>query len=90
MITENADDVTVLLNPLEQRCGEEPLIDSLPHRHNGSILFTTRTREATIKLSGNNGSILFMTRIREAAIKLTGNNVIALCELERPEAKEFL
>lgn len=54
MIIDNADDVTVLLNPLEQKSGAEPLIDSLPHSRKGSILFTTRTREAAIKLAGNN------------------------------------
>lgn len=54
MIVDNADDVTILLNPLEEESGSEPLIDSLPYSHKGSILFTTRTREAAIKLAGNN------------------------------------
>ena len=54
MIIDNADDITVLFSPLQQESGAARLIDSLPQSRKGFILFTTRTREAAIKLAGNN------------------------------------
>lgn len=53
MITENADDMKVLFNRLEQDSGSERLIDNLTHSRKCSIVFITRTREAAIKLAEN-------------------------------------
>ncbi|KAH7396341.1 heterokaryon incompatibility protein-domain-containing protein [Pyrenochaeta sp. MPI-SDFR-AT-0127] len=54
MIVDNADDVNVLLDPIDGRNGVDRLIDYLPRSCQGSIIFTTRTRAAAIKLAENN------------------------------------
>ncbi|KAF2494969.1 hypothetical protein BU16DRAFT_590237 [Lophium mytilinum] len=54
MIVDNADDTSVLLGASEEEAGANRLIDYLPHSRKGSIIFTTRTRKAAIKLAPNN------------------------------------
>jgi tetratricopeptide (TPR) repeat protein len=53
MVIDNADDVGVLFDPLENESGASRLIDYLPHSRKGSIIFTTRTRKAAIDLAGS-------------------------------------
>ncbi|KAH8723879.1 kinesin light chain, partial [Phaeosphaeriaceae sp. PMI808] len=53
MVVDNADDFSVLRNA---KSSTTPLIDYLPHSsRKGSIVFTTRTREAAVDLAGSNG-----------------------------------
>lgn len=54
IIIDNANDVSVLLNPLKKESGANRLMDYLPHSRKGSIIFTTRTRKAAIDLAGSN------------------------------------
>lgn len=56
MIVDNADDVSVLL-------GVDRLIDYIPHSRKGSIVFTTRTRVAAIKLAE---SVLALGKLEKA------------------------
>lgn len=51
MVVDNADDVSLLFDPLYGKNDAERLIDCLPHSRKGSIVFTTRTRKAAIKLA---------------------------------------
>jgi len=52
MVVDNADDFSVLRSA---ESGTTPLIDYLPHSsRKGSIVFTTRTREAAVDLAGSN------------------------------------
>ncbi|KAF2802720.1 kinesin light chain [Mytilinidion resinicola] len=53
MIIDNADDTNVLFDLPEKENGANRLIDYLPHSRRGSIVFTTRTRKAAIKLAPN-------------------------------------
>jgi hypothetical protein len=53
MVIDNADDVGVLFDPLENESGASRLIDYPPHSRKGSIIFTTRTRKAAIDLAGS-------------------------------------
>ncbi|KAF2197775.1 hypothetical protein GQ43DRAFT_451462 [Delitschia confertaspora ATCC 74209] len=48
----------VLFDPLEEGDNADPLIDCLPHSCKGSIIFTSRTREAAIKLAESNVTAL--------------------------------
>lgn len=43
MIVDNADDVSILFDPLEEESGRNRLINYLPHSRKGSIVFTTWT-----------------------------------------------
>ncbi|KAH7079197.1 kinesin light chain 1 [Paraphoma chrysanthemicola] len=54
MIVDNADDVGLLLEPFDEGTSAQRLIDYLPRGATGSIVFTTRTREAALKLAENN------------------------------------
>ncbi|KAF2181607.1 kinesin light chain 1 [Zopfia rhizophila CBS 207.26] len=54
MVVDNADDVGVLFGPLEEGSGADRLIDYLPRSRKGSIVFTTRTRVAAVKLAESN------------------------------------
>ncbi|KAF2205669.1 hypothetical protein GQ43DRAFT_445853 [Delitschia confertaspora ATCC 74209] len=45
MIVDNANDVSVLFNPLEEGANADRPIEYLPHSCKGSIIFTIRTRE---------------------------------------------
>ncbi|KAF2475260.1 kinesin light chain [Lindgomyces ingoldianus] len=52
MVVDNADDFGILR---DAESGKTPLIDYLPHSNRkGSIVFTTRTREAAVDLAGSN------------------------------------
>lgn len=59
MIVDNADDVSVLL-------GVDRLIDYIPYSRKGSIVFTTRTRVAAIKLAE---SVLELGKLEKAEAK---------------------
>jgi pyruvate carboxylase len=54
IVVDNADDDNVLFDPLHERGVTDQLIDYLPHSRKGSIVFTTRTRKAAVKLAGHN------------------------------------
>ncbi|KAF2174746.1 HET-domain-containing protein [Zopfia rhizophila CBS 207.26] len=54
MIVDNADDDSVLFGTLGEGNGPNRLIDYLPHSRKGSLVFTTRTRVAAIKLAESN------------------------------------
>lgn len=66
MVVDNADDVSILLEPLEVGGGGERLIDFVPHSSKGSVLFTTRTRKAAVDLVGGNALQLGELDEREA------------------------
>ncbi|KAF2647204.1 TPR-like protein [Lophiostoma macrostomum CBS 122681] len=51
MVVDNADDVGVLFGQLDEESGGNRLIDNLPYSRKGSIVFTTRTRVAAVKLA---------------------------------------
>jgi hypothetical protein len=53
IIVDNADDVSILLEPLEDGSGANRLIDYLPQSRRNSIVFTTRTRKAAVQLAEN-------------------------------------
>ncbi|KAI8930900.1 hypothetical protein NX059_011915 [Plenodomus lindquistii] len=54
MIVDNADDDSVLFGPLQEGDGAKRLVDFLPRSSKGSIVFTTRTRAAAVKLAQSN------------------------------------
>jgi tetratricopeptide (TPR) repeat protein len=54
LIVDNADDDSVLFDPLREGGGTDRLIDYLPYSRKGSIVFTTRTRKAAVKLATSN------------------------------------
>lgn len=54
MVVDNADDVSVLFEPLDRESNAERLVDCLPYSRKGSIVFTTRTRKAAFKLAESN------------------------------------
>jgi tetratricopeptide (TPR) repeat protein len=54
LIVDNADDDSVLFDPLREGGGTVRLIDYLPYSRKGSIVFTTRTRKAAVKLATSN------------------------------------
>jgi hypothetical protein len=43
MIVDNADDVSILFDSLEEESGRNRLTNYLPHSRKGSIVFTTWT-----------------------------------------------
>jgi tetratricopeptide (TPR) repeat protein len=51
MVVDNADDVSILFDALETEGGADRLVDCLPYSRKGSIVFTTRTRKAAVKLA---------------------------------------
>jgi tetratricopeptide (TPR) repeat protein len=63
MIVDNADDTSVLLDQLEREDSGNRLIDFLPHSRKGSVVFTTRTREAAVDLAG--GSAIQLGELEE-------------------------
>jgi tetratricopeptide (TPR) repeat protein len=54
MVVDNADDNSVLFGALGETSSADRLFDWLPYSRKGSIVFTTRTREAAIKLAESN------------------------------------
>ncbi|KAF1954477.1 kinesin light chain [Byssothecium circinans] len=54
MVVDNADDDSVLFGPLQEGGVTDRLIDHLPHSRKGSIVFTTRTCKAAVKLARSN------------------------------------
>ncbi|KFA81514.1 hypothetical protein S40288_09942 [Stachybotrys chartarum IBT 40288] len=66
IIVDNADDTSVLLDPLDEESDANRLIDYLPHSRKGSIVFTTRTRKAAIALAGSKVIELGKLNVREA------------------------
>ncbi|KAF1950658.1 purine and uridine phosphorylase [Byssothecium circinans] len=54
MVVDNADDDSVLFGALGETSRTDRLIDWLPHSRKGSIVFTTRTRTAAIRLAESN------------------------------------
>ncbi|KAF2726496.1 hypothetical protein EJ04DRAFT_453249, partial [Polyplosphaeria fusca] len=66
MVLDNADDISVLFNPLKTGGSGERLIDFVPHSCKGSVLFTTRTRKAAVDLAGGTALQLGELDEREA------------------------
>jgi tetratricopeptide (TPR) repeat protein len=63
MVVDNADDVNVLLDPLEAETSKDRLVDFLPCSRHGSVVFTTRTRNAAIDLAG--GTVMQLGELTE-------------------------
>lgn len=68
MVVDNADDVSVLFELLNRESNANWLIDYLPRSRKGSIVFTTRTREAAVKLAESN---IVASRDRLATLKVS-------------------
>lgn len=51
MIVDNADDISILLGHPIKNSGAGRLIDYIPYSHRGSIIFTTRSREAALAMA---------------------------------------
>ncbi|KAF2726400.1 hypothetical protein EJ04DRAFT_223043, partial [Polyplosphaeria fusca] len=66
MVVDNADDASVLFDPLKKGGSRERLIDFVPHSRKGSVLFTTRTRKAAVDLAGGTALQLGELDEREA------------------------
>ncbi|KAF2732931.1 HET-domain-containing protein [Polyplosphaeria fusca] len=66
MVIDNADDVSVLFDPLDTGGSEERLIDFVPHSRKGSVLFTTRNRKAAVDLASGTALQLGELDEREA------------------------
>jgi tetratricopeptide (TPR) repeat protein len=54
LVFDNADDIDMWTDKADNITGSARRIDYLPKSKHGSILFTTRSREAAIKLAGKN------------------------------------
>jgi hypothetical protein len=61
IIIDNADDVDILFN--KNSHGTKPLIDFLPSSPKGSIVFTTRTREAAFKQVQSKDNMIEVTEM---------------------------
>jgi hypothetical protein len=57
MVVDNADDVSVFFQSGPDTTRAEPLFDFMPQTPNGSILVTSRNRDAAYRLTGNHASI---------------------------------
>jgi tetratricopeptide (TPR) repeat protein len=67
MVVDNADDDSILFNLLEEGEVTDRLIDYLPHSRKGSVVFTTRTRKAAVRLAGS--SLVQLSELDEAEAK---------------------
>ena len=67
MIVDNADDTSILFNQLERESSHDRLINFIPRSHQGSVVFTTRTRAAAIQLAEN--SIIALGELDEKEAK---------------------
>lgn len=54
MVVDNADDEALLFDPPNHTKDSGQLIEYLPRSHHGSIIFTTRTQAAAVRLAGTN------------------------------------
>jgi NB-ARC domain len=54
LVFDNADDITIWTDKAKNTTGEGRRISYLPKSKYGSIVFTTRSREAAVKLAGKN------------------------------------
>ncbi|KAF2466110.1 uncharacterized protein BDR25DRAFT_269263 [Lindgomyces ingoldianus] len=54
LVFDNADDIDMWTDKADNTLGSKRRIDYLPKSKHGSILFTTRSRKAAIKLAGRN------------------------------------
>ena len=54
MVFDNSDDIDIWTNRGDNTTGSNRRIDSLPKSKHGSILFTTRSRKAAVRLTGKN------------------------------------
>ena len=54
MVIDNADDINILFDSLNDGGGPNRLIDYLPYSRKGNIIFTTRTKKAALRLAENN------------------------------------
>jgi tetratricopeptide (TPR) repeat protein len=90
IVVDNADDDNVLFGPLQEVGGTDRLTDYLPHSRKGSIVFTTRTRKAAVKLAG--GNHIQLNELEEAeARKMLEKHVTNTFLLEDDEVvHEFL
>ncbi|KAF3048799.1 hypothetical protein E8E11_000901 [Didymella keratinophila] len=54
LVVDNADDLDILYRSLDEGGSGNRLIDYLPHNRNGSIIFTTRTKQVAVDLAETN------------------------------------
>lgn len=54
MVFNNADDIAIWTDKVDHTTSSGRLIDCLPKSKRGSILFTTQSRKAAVKLAGKN------------------------------------
>jgi tetratricopeptide (TPR) repeat protein len=54
MVIDNADDINIFFDSLDEGGGSNRLIDYLPYSRKGNIIFTTRTKKAALRLAENN------------------------------------
>ncbi|KAF2258231.1 TPR-like protein, partial [Lojkania enalia] len=80
MIVDNADDSGVFSSPLDSgRLDQATVVlsDFLPQSPNGSILFTSRSREAAFRLTGSYRDIVKVDRMdREHALALVRKKIL--------------
>ncbi|KAH5478110.1 hypothetical protein HBI22_243380 [Parastagonospora nodorum] len=69
MVVDNADNASVLVGDSDPNEPDDKLMDSLPRSRKGTIIFTTRTRAAAVKLAESN-TLALMGLERTEAIEL--------------------
>jgi tetratricopeptide (TPR) repeat protein len=74
LVFDNADDVDIWTKKPENTSDSSRLIDYLPRSKHGSILFTTRSRKAAVKLAGKN--VVSVGEMDETAAKELLENLL--------------
>jgi tetratricopeptide (TPR) repeat protein len=75
LVFDNADDIDMWMDKSDNITGSARRIDYLPKSKHGSILFTTRSREAAIKFAGKN--VVSVGKMNDAMAKhLLKNSLI--------------
>jgi len=88
MVIDNADDISILLDRSTENNSTVRLFDYIPRSHHGSIIFTTRSREAAIALAES--AIALGQFQKSEAIELLRNRLLQehQHELENQETVE--
>ena len=85
LILDNADDITVLLNPSTRDIGtgavpiQPCLLDFLPRVQHGAVLITTRDRSCALSLTGHVGTPI-------EVVSMTGEESVRLLRVRLPGA----
>jgi hypothetical protein len=79
MVVDNADDESILFDRLEKGESTERLIDYLPYSCKGSIVITTRTRKAAVRLAGR--SLVQLSELDEAEARKMLDHYMPIKEL---------